>query len=51
MTESDKDNDGIFHEEKLEMLRNEGYSPLLPPELKAQTTVICSRLDELVWEN
>lgn len=48
---SDKDSNIILLDDKLNKLKDGGFTPILPPELKAQLTVICTRLDELVWEN
>ena len=45
---TDQDADNIFAEATLRKLRDHGFEPLLPPELKAQRTVICFRLDDLL---
>lgn len=51
VTASDKDTDTIFKDEVLKALLEGGFNPLLPPELKAQRTVLCFQLDELICEH
>ena len=48
LTATDGDADAVFSDGILQQLRDRGYEPLLPPELKAQRTVLCFRLDELL---
>lgn len=50
LTASDKDADNIFSEPLHSNLRDNGYEPLLPPELKALRTILCFRLDDLLIE-
>lgn len=51
LTASDKDGDEIFQSHKQEQLEKDGFSAIMPPELRAQRTVICFRLDELMYEH
>ena len=50
LTASDNDTDAVFQEDLLKTLSSKGFSAILPPELKAQRTVICLRLDDLVYQ-
>ncbi|KAK8393515.1 hypothetical protein O3P69_006685 [Scylla paramamosain] len=50
LTASDKDTDSIFQEDVLQKLSSEHFTAILPPELKVQRTVLCSRLDDLVYQ-
>ncbi len=51
LTPTDKDADAIFQDGMPARLSGDGFTPLLPPELRAQRTVICSGLDELICEH
>lgn len=51
LTDSDKDSDYIFQPNKIEELHKENFNPIMPPELKSKRTVICLRLDEIVYDN
>lgn len=51
ITGSDADADLIFTTEKLETLSKDGFSALMPPTLRAQRSVVCVRLDDLVYEH
>ena len=51
LTPSDKDSEAIFQDGTIASLAADGFSPLMPPELRAHRTVICSGLDELVYEH
>ncbi|KAK8373767.1 hypothetical protein O3P69_011696 [Scylla paramamosain] len=51
LTPTDKDADAIFQDGMPARLSGDGFTPLLPPELRAQRTVICSGLDELIYEH
>ena len=48
VTGSDRDTEQIFQEGTLAKLTERGFTPMMPPELKAHRTVICLRLDELI---
>lgn len=51
LTASDKDGDEIFQSNIREKLEKDGFNAIMPPELRAQRTVICFRLDELIYEH
>ncbi len=51
LTATDKDTDAIFQEDVLQKLFSENFTALLPPDLKAQRTVLCFRLDDLVYQH
>ena len=42
--------DTIFTKKIKETLESNGFSPILPPELKVKKSVIVSRLDDLIYE-
>ncbi|KAK8391960.1 hypothetical protein O3P69_017521 [Scylla paramamosain] len=50
LTATDKDTDAIFQEDVLQKLSSENFTAILPPDLKAQRTVLCFRLDDLVYQ-
>ena len=50
LTASDNDTDAVFQEDLLKSLSSKGFMAILSPELKAQRTVICLRLDDLVYQ-
>lgn len=51
LTDTDKDVDYIFQPDKLDELGNEHFIPIMPPELKSKRTVVCMRLDAIVYDN
>ncbi|KAK8386683.1 hypothetical protein O3P69_017858 [Scylla paramamosain] len=51
LTPTDQDADAIFQDGLPARLAAEGFSALVPPELRAQRTIICFNLDDLVYEN
>lgn len=51
LTASDKDGDEIFQLNKQEKLEKHSFNAIMPPELRAQRTVICFRLDDLIYEH
>ncbi|KAK8394291.1 hypothetical protein O3P69_006472 [Scylla paramamosain] len=51
LTATDKDTDAVFQDDVLQKLSQDNYTAILPPELKAKRTVICSRLDDLVYQH
>ena len=51
LTATDLDADAIFQDGMLRRLEVEGFKPLLPQELRSQRSVICTRLDDLVYDN
>ena len=51
LTPTDKDADAIFSTDISAQLAAEGFTPVVPPELRALRTIICSGLDELVLEH
>lgn len=51
ITSNEKDMDTIFSAEMCGKLESEGFTPLMPPELKSQRTVICFGLDDLAYDN
>lgn len=51
VTASDKDTDAIFTEGCLTKLTEGGFQPVMPPELKTRRSVVCFRLDELIYDN
>ncbi|KAG0711334.1 RNA-directed DNA polymerase from mobile element jockey [Chionoecetes opilio] len=48
LTQTDQDADAIFQPEKLQLLQDAGFMPIMPPELRSKRTVICFRLDDLI---
>ncbi len=51
LTATDKDADNIFSPSMLQTLADSDFTPIMPPELKSRRTVVCLRLDELVYDN
>ncbi len=51
ITGSMQDADLIFSSGKQEKLTEDGFSALMPPTLRAQRSVVCTRLDDLVYEH
>lgn len=51
LTASDEDGEEIFQSNKREKLEKDEFNAIMPPELRAQRTVICFRLDELIYEH
>ncbi|KAK8372940.1 hypothetical protein O3P69_018653 [Scylla paramamosain] len=51
ITGSMQDADLIFSSGKHEKLTEDGFSALMPPTLRAQRSVVCTRLDDLVYEH
>ena len=51
ITASTKDADSIFSTGKLENLEKEDFSALMPHNLRTHRTVICTKLDDLVYDN
>lgn len=51
LTPTDKDADAVFLNDTPNRLASAGFTPIVPPELRAQRTVICHGLDELVYEH
>ncbi|KAK8395468.1 hypothetical protein O3P69_006260 [Scylla paramamosain] len=51
LTPTDKDADAIFQNGIPARLAIEGFTPVVPPELRAQRTVICAALDDLIYEH
>lgn len=51
ITCSEADSDIIFSEEIEPRLTEAGFTPVMPPELRAQRTVVCFNLDELAYDN
>ena len=51
LTATVRDADLIFKKNKLEQLIADGFTALMPPTLRAQRSVVCKRLDDLVYEH
>ena len=51
LTATENDADAIFQDDVPDRLSAEGFTPLIPPELRAQRSVICSGLDDLVYDH
>lgn len=52
ITASDKDSEILFHPQLMKNLEAAaGFSPVLLPEIKSRRTIICHRVDNLVYEN
>ncbi|KAK8406389.1 hypothetical protein O3P69_007226 [Scylla paramamosain] len=51
LTPTDKDADAIFQNGIPSRLATKGFTPVVPPELRAQRTVICTGLDDLIYEH
>ena len=51
VTATTKDADSIFSAAKLSKLENDGFTVIMPLNLRAHRTVICTRLDDLAYDN
>ena len=51
MTRNEDDLDKIFNGKRLEAIKNENFSPILPPELKANRSIIIFNVEEDIYNN
>lgn len=51
ITNNDGDVDAIFRSDIQEKLEKEGFTALMPPELKSQRSVICFGLDDIAYDH
>ena len=51
VTATTRDADSMFSAAKLTSLEKDGFSAIMPLNLKAHRTVICTRLDDLAYDN
>lgn len=51
VTSTEADADRLLDNKIVKTLNDAGFDPILPPELRARRTVICHRVDELIFEN
>ncbi|KAK8403954.1 hypothetical protein O3P69_000186 [Scylla paramamosain] len=51
LTATDKDTDAVFQDDVFHKLSQDNFTAILPSKLKAKRTVICFRLDDLVYQH
>ncbi|KAK4328010.1 hypothetical protein Pmani_001484 [Petrolisthes manimaculis] len=51
VTANDNDADTLLNYNNVQQLNKAGFDPMLPPEVKSRRTVICQRVDELIYEH
>lgn len=51
ITATDNDADTLLNYDNMKKLNEAGFDPILPPEVKSRRTVICQRIDEMIYEH
>lgn len=51
VTATDADADRLLDNSTLKTLNDAGFDPILPPEVRSRRTVICHRIDEIIYNN
>lgn len=51
VTATEADADRLLDNKTVKTLNDAGFDPILPPELRAKRTVICHRVDEIIFDN
>lgn len=51
VTATDNDADTLLNQRNVQELNKAGFDPILPPEVKSRRTVICQRVDQLIYEH
>lgn len=51
VTATENDADLLLKTNMMKTLGNEGFEPILPPEVRARRTVICQGIDELIYDH
>lgn len=51
VTATEGDADRLLNNKTMKTLNDAGFDPIPPPELRARRTVICHRVDEIIFDN
>lgn len=51
ITAKDEDADSLLKNETVRALHEEGFEPLLPPEVKSRRTILCHGVDQLIYNH